>query len=589
MPEKPVRDAPVPAGPVPAGPVPAGPTAGEPAAGEPVPAGPVPAGPVAGESADEEARWGREVVPGTAGGHPCLTYARRPGSLAELLSGTGRWAEREFLVQGERRLSYGAFTGAVARVGAHLRGLGVRPGERIMLLGFNQIEWVVAFWAAQTLGAVAVLGNAWWSEAETAAALDQAAPVLVLASESRPGGAVPPAGTARVLGLDALRPLVDGGQPAALGPAALDPAPVAEDDPALIMFSSGTTGTARGVVMSHRSVIANLQNLLVLTGRLPTELPPGHPGTVSLLSVPLFHLAGIQTSCTTLLPTMVSRVLDHPDLTRRDTSSLRSVPMGGAAVSPELRQRVAASFPGVKSGAGSLYGLTEAGGVLAAGSGPDLDQRPGCVGRALPVVELRIAGPGPDGVGEIQARTPTATDGYLGDPVPLADPDGWISTGDLGRIEEPGWLYVTGRSKDIIIRGGENVACARVEQALLRHPDVLEAAAVGLPDADLGEEVGAVVVLRPGARARVAELRGHAGTELARFERPARWWLRRDPLPVNATGKILRREIRSAWLARGAGDLADLAGSAEPAPGDTALQRTDRPGSCADAEPSRRP
>jgi long-chain acyl-CoA synthetase len=263
---------------------------------------------------------------------------------------------------------------------------------------------------------------------------------------------------------------------------------------------------------------------------------------------------------------MVSRVLDHPDLSRRDTSSLRSVPMGGAAVSPELRQRVAASFPGVRSGAGSLYGLTEAGGVLAAGSGRDLDDRPGCVGRALPVVELRIAGAGPDGVGEIQARTPTQTDGYLGDPEPLAGPDGWISTGDLGRIEEPGWLYVTGRSKDIIIRGGENIACAHVERSLLRHPEVLEAAAVGLPDADLGEQVGAVVVLAPGAAADLAALRAHAGRELARFEQPARWWLRRDPLPVNATGKILRREIRAEWLARGGADL-----TGPPPPGQTPL------------------
>ncbi len=167
----------------------------------------------------DEPRWGREVVPGSAGGHPCLTYARRPGSLAELLSGTGRWAEREFLVQGERRLSYGAFTAAVARVAAHLRGLGVRPGERIMLLGFNQIEWVVAFWAAQTLGTVAVLGNAWWSETETAAALERAAPVLVLASEPRPGAAILPARPARVLSLDALRPLVDGGEAASGRPA----------------------------------------------------------------------------------------------------------------------------------------------------------------------------------------------------------------------------------------------------------------------------------------------------------------------------------------------------------------------------------
>ena len=137
---------------------------------------------------------------------------------------------------------------------------------------------------------------------------------------------------------------------------------------------------------------------------------------------------------------------------------------------------------------------------------------------------------------------------------PLADPDGWISTGDLGRIEEPGWLYVTGRSKDIIIRGGENVACAHVEQALLRHPDVLEAAVVGLPDADLGEEVGAVVVLRPGAgRRRRGAARGMPAPGWPGSSSPARWWLRRDPLPVNATGKILRREIRSDWLARGGG------------------------------------
>ena len=549
----------------------------------------------------DQGRWGREVVASAAGGHPCLVYARRPGSLTELLRGTGPWAEREFLVQGERRLSYGAFTGAVARVAAHLRGLGVHRGQRVMLLGFNRIEWVVAFWATQTLGAVAVLGNAWWNEAETTTALAQAAPSLVLASQPPAAGALGPVPAGRVLGLDTLRPLVDAAGPPPDAPAPDAPAPDApapdapapeppgrtEDDPAVIMFSSGTTGTAKAVVMSHRSVIANLQNLLVLTGRLPTELPPGHPGTVSLLSVPLFHLAGIQTSCLTLLtggtlvfldgrfdpaevlrlierervrvwgsvPTMVSRVLDHPDLLRRDTSSLRSVPMGGAAVSPELRQRVAASFPGVRAGAGSLYGLTEAGGVLAAGSGRDLDDRPGCVGRALPVVELRIAGAGPDGVGEIQARTPTQTDGYLGDPAPLADPDGWISTGDLGRIEEPGWLYVTGRSKDIIIRGGENIACAHVEQSLLRHPEVLEAAAVGLPDADLGEQVGAAVVLAPGAAADIAALRAHAGRELARFEQPARWWLRRDPLPVNATGKILRREIRAEWLARGGTDL----------------------------------
>jgi long-chain acyl-CoA synthetase len=336
-------------------------------------------------------------------------------------------------------------------------------------------------------------------------------------------------------------------------------------------------------------VVANLQNLLVLTGRLPNELPAGHRGTVSMLSVPLFHLAGVQISCTTLLsggsliflkgrfdaaevlqlierervrvwgsiPTMVSRVLDHPDFAKWDTSTVTSIPMGGAAISPELRQRVAAAFTNVRGRVGSLYGLTEAGGVLAAGSGQDVRDRPGCVGRALPVVELRIQNPDAEGVGEIQARTPTVTDGYLGETGGIADADGWVSTGDLGRLEEPNWLYVTGRAKDIIIRGGENIASAHVERGLLAHPDVLEAAAVALPHPDLGEEVGAAIVLRPGAAADVEGVRAAAAQSLARFELPTRFWVRRTPLPTNAAGKVLRREIRDAWLARGAHDITE--------------------------------
>lgn len=522
-------------------------------------------------------RWGREVTTATVNGHPCRVYAHRPGSVAELLVAARRWGDREFLVQGERRITVAAHERAVARVAARLRELGVGRHDRVMLLGFNRIEWVVAFWAVQCLGAVAVLGNAWWSEREAAGAIALAEPSLVL-TERRLDGT-------DTLSFDALRPLVDDD-----GPAEVTPVPVAEADTALIMFSSGTTGAPKGVVMSHRSVVANLQNLLVLTGRLPDELPDDHPGTVSLLSVPLFHLAGVQIGCTALLsggslvflrgkfdpaevlelierervrvwgsvPTMVGRVLDHEDFARRDTSSVASIPMGGAAIPAELRRRVAAGFTGVRRRVGSLYGLTEAGGVLAAGSGRDIEERPGCVGRALPVVELRIAAPDSAGVGEIQARTPTVTDGYLGEPGGVTDADGWVGTGDLGRIEEPGWLYITGRSKDVIIRGGENIAAAHVEQALLGHPDVLEVAVVALPHPDLGEEVGAAVVLRPGAAPGVPELRAYAERGLARFEVPSRWWLGYDPLPVNATGKIVRREVRSAWLARGGPDLTDL-------------------------------
>ena len=527
--------------------------------------------------------WGRDIVPGEVDGHPVRVYASRPRSVAEFLLSARRWADRELLVQGERRLTSADHEHAVARVAGLLRARGVGPGDRVAIVGFNSIEWVAAFWAVQCLGATAVLGNAWWSDEELAAALELAGPALVVTDRDV---ALPSLTTTEV------RAAVD----RVADRPALELAPAAEDALAIIMFSSGTTGAPKGVLMSHRAVVANIQNLLLLTGRLPDELPDTHPGTVSMLSVPLFHLAGIQVSCTTLLsggslvflegrydpaevlrlievervrvwgsiPTMVTRVLDHPDLAVRDVSSVTSVPMGGAAVSAELRERVAAAFPGMraKNRVGSLYGLTEAGGVLAAGSGRDVSGRPGCVGRALPVVELRIADPGADGVGEIQARTPTSTGGYLGDDGGIADADGWISTGDRGRLDEDGWLYVTGRSKDIVIRGGENVACVHVEDCLLAHPDVLEAAVVALPHPDLGEDVAAAVVLRPGSTVTTNELTAHARGRLARFEVPGAWWIRSAALPLNASGKVLRREVLGEWLERGGTSLDDR----EPAP-----------------------
>jgi long-chain acyl-CoA synthetase len=466
------------------------------------------------------------------------------------------------------------------RVTQRLQQAGIRAQDRVLLFGVNQVEWVIAFWAIQCLGAVAVLGNAWWSEKELREVIESIRPKLALTNLPRPGGL---SDNIPHLAFENLRTLVDDNSE---GPE-FEHAPINEDDPSLIIFSSGTTGAAKGVLLSHRSVVANLQNLLILTGRLPSELPDTHPGTVSLLSVPLFHLAGIQVTCNALLsggsliflegrfnavevlrlieqekvrvwgsiPTMVSRVIDHEEFNRYDTSSLVSVPMGGASVSRELRDKVRAAFPGVRGGGGTLYGLTEAGGVLAAGAGSEMERRPGCVGRLLPIVEVQIKNPDVDGAGEILVRTPTAMSGYWGETSTPIDAEGWVATGDLGRLDAEGYLYVVGRSKDVIIRGGENIASVHVEQALLTHPDVIEAAVVALPHPDLGEEVGAALLLRPGADPDTAGLRSHAAQSLARFEIPTRWWIRRAPLPTNATGKILRREITNEWMGRGGDNI----------------------------------
>ncbi len=519
-------------------------------------------------------RWGRSVSRDTVAGHSCLVYEHRPRAVSELLLDARRWADRTAVVEGQRRLSFTQFEWAVARVADHLSSQGLRPGERAVLLAYNSLEWLVSFWAVQALGGVAVLANALWSDGETADAIASIEPTLVISDRV---GARALAGFYKSVPIDALRAIVNGEGDAAA--AALRPVAVEEDAAAIIMFSSGTTGAAKGVVMSHRSTVANIQNLLVLTARLPQELDPAMPGTVSLLTVPLFHLAGIQISFSTLLsggtlvlhegrfdaaavlglierekvrawgsiPTMVSRVIDHPKFSDFDTSSLKSIPMGGAAIAPELRSRIAVAFPAIQKRVGSLYGLTEAGGVLAAGSGDDVQGRPGCVGKALPVVELKIAGADANGIGEILARTPSMTSGYWRDSAPLVDEQGWLQTGDIGRIDDEGRLYITGRSKDIIIRGGENIASQHVEHCLLTHPDVLEVAVLALPHADLGEEVAAAVVVGPNSTMTAELLQRFASANLGKFEVPSRWWVRHERLPVNAAGKIVKREIASAW------------------------------------------
>jgi long-chain acyl-CoA synthetase len=518
--------------------------------------------------------WGTEVEATVVGGHPCLTYRHRRRSAGQLLLDGQRFAGRDYLVHGRRRITFSHHEQGVRAVARRLQALGVGRGDRVMLLGANGPEWVVTFWATLTVGAVVVPGNSWWSEPECHHAVQTVEPVLAVADGRR--RPLLPSGTPAI-SCDDLRPLVD--QP---GTGKLTHTAVDEDDPAVILFTSGTTGRPKGATLSHRAVIASQQNMLGLGGRFPPDIPLDAPSAVTLLTVPLFHLAGVQTLIITLLtggrlvfldgrfdpgevlrlieqegvtrwgcvPTMMTRVLDHPDLSCRRTGTLRTITMGGAPVPPELVARTRSAFPAARRGVGTTYGLSEAGGALTAGTGDAFADRPHSVGRALPVVELRIHSPGPDGAGEILARAPHVMSGYWGQPDdPVLDPDGWLHTGDIGRIDPDGYLYVLDRCKDVVIRGGENVTGPHIEDQLLTHPDVSEAAVFGLPHPDLGEEVAAVVVPRAGSLLTAEALRAYAAARLANFEVPTRWWIRTEPLPVNAVGKVLKRELRAEWPA----------------------------------------
>jgi long-chain acyl-CoA synthetase len=365
--------------------------------------------------------------------------------------------------------------------------------------------------------------------------------------------------------------------------------PITEDDPAVIFYTSGTTGRPKGAVSTHRSMIANLQNTIyvVLAGAIAD--PGASPASsvdgqlASLLTAPLFHVSGCHSGMVVALamgirlvmlggrfepgkalalierervhvwsavPTMVWRVVDYPERSDFDVSSVSSVVYGGSAAAPELQRKVQEAFPKVRS-LGNAYGLTESSSVATVNSGSDYLERPESVGRAVPTVELQITGE--DGsvldaghTGEVWVKGPIIMPGYWNKPTETAEiiVDGWLRTGDVGHLDGDGFLTITDRAKDMIIRGGENVYCVEIENRLVEHPAVLEAAVIGVPHATLGEEVKAVVVLEDGSDVDVRVLQSWVAETLADFKVPATVEFSAEPLPRNPSGKLLKNVLR---------------------------------------------
>jgi long-chain acyl-CoA synthetase len=520
--------------------------------------------------------WGRNVVGKDMGGWRLNVFEPRPGHLADIVEASAKWGDREFLVCGGRRVSFAEFRAAVDRAARRLRTSGGERGAMAMLLGANSPEWLLVFWALAKLGTPIALGNGWWSAEELSDAIVLTSPGLVIADRVRAGRL--PSGVS-VLPLEAFADCWSG---PGVSPTLVRP--VDEEEPALLIFTSGTTSRARAAVLSHRAALACLHVLYASRDRTPSELTGEEAQLTFLSCAPLFHISGYMSHTQALLsghrfvlmegrsdparildliesenvsmwatvPTLLSRVMTHPESAGRKLGSVIAIAAGGAVVTPDLMRQVRATFPNVALGTAATYGLTESGGSVTSIAGEDYLKRPTSSGSPLPACELRIRDPDSEGIGEVLVRTPSAMSGYWGGQGTILDAGGWIQTGDLGRLDEEGYLFITGRSKDIIIRGGENVSAPRVEAVLARHSAVAEVGVVGLEHADLGEEVAAVVVLRQGARANEAELRDFAAQSLAYFETPSRWWVRETPLPVNATSKVMKAVLRaemSAYLA----------------------------------------
>lgn len=517
--------------------------------------------------------WGAEVREGSYGGHEGLRYDQGPSTFEELIVGTEVWTERTFLVHGQRRIGFATFRAAAQAARAHLAGLGVGAGDRVLVFGYNSPEWVVALWALWLRGAVPVLANRWWSPAEIDHAVRLLAPRQVLTDVTLPIDTPCSA-------LADLRAAFDADD--GLTTPTPDAGPATDaDDPALILFTSGSSGMPKAVELSRRSVITNQHNILARTGRLPHLLDADSRQVVSLATTPMFHIGGLSSLLTHFLtggkivmtqgrfdagqimglieregiqiwgavPTMAIRILEHPDFEDYDLSSLKSWPLGGAPVTAALLDRIRAKLPRLRErGLSNTWGMTEAGGFLTVADARDLSVHPGTVGRPYPVVEIRVAATDDDGVGEVLARSPTVMNGYVAMDreanAETLDADGWLHTGDLGHLTEDGYLFIDGRSKDVVIRGGENIACPHVEAAIATHPRVVEVAALGLPHPDLGEELVAVVVHQPESEPpTVAELTEHVTGVLSYFAVPTRWEIRAEALPTLAGEKVDKRSL----------------------------------------------
>ena len=518
-------------------------------------------------------------------------FLQAPPTLRDLYTST--CTDAPFLVHDDERLTFREAWDVASAIGHHLvHDLGVRPGDRVAISMRNSPEWMLAFCAATSVGAVVVAMNSLWTADEMEYGLVDSGARVLFADAERAAMAA----TLATAGDIAVVPVRTGAADDLdhrLAPLAGRPMPEVApepDDLAIILYTSGSTGRPKGVVSTHRAVVSALlmwelearQQVLRLGAPTPS---PSAPVPTALLAVPLFHVLGmhavylasyraqrrlvcmrkwdpavaaelIERERVTAFsgpPAITGDLVREAKRTNRDLSSLASVGGGGAARAPEQVRQIDASFANATPGTG--WGMTETNAVGTIINGTEYLTRPMSSGRCLELLELRVVDD--DGAampagerGELQIRGTSMFVEYWNRPDATADSfvdDGWFRTGDVAFLDDDGFLFIVDRIKDLIIRGGENIGCGQVEAALLAHPEVIEAAVYAVPDERLGEEVAAT--LHGTAALDLDDLRSFLDRHLAKYEVPRHLFVLPEPLPRTGSGKVFKRQLRDDAVA----------------------------------------
>ncbi|UTP40124.1 acyl--CoA ligase [Phenylobacterium sp. LH3H17] len=538
------------------------------------------------------------------------TWKNAPPTLRDVFVNGRAFKDREFLVYENDRATFEAFARATIALAHRLSADGVRKGDRVAVIMRNLPEWPVAFWAGILVGAIVTPLNAWWTGPELEYGLSDSGTKVAIVDDERLARIQESLPKLPALEKIYVPRLADGptdpmvvrledviGTVNGWGDLPDLPLPnvaLSPDDDATILYTSGTTGKPKGALGTHRNMTSNImaggisaaRNFLRAGQPLPESDPHKLPQRCSLLVVPLFHATGLSANLSPSLnaggkivlmrrweaeqamqlierekvnatggvPTIAWQLIEHPARSKYDLSSLQSVSYGGAPSAPELVRKIVEVFPTSQPGNG--WGMTETTATFTSHLGKDYENRPDSAGPAAPVGEMQIRDPAdgktilPEGsVGELWVKGPQVVKGYWNKPEATAETfqDGWLRTGDLARIDEEGFLFIIDRAKDMLIRGGENIYCVEVENVLYDHPDVMDAALVGIPHKTLGEEPAAVVHLKPGGTADEAELRAFVRERLAGFKVPVKVVFWPETLPRNANGKIVKTELKKIF------------------------------------------